>query len=445
MEDFILGGSNQQRTRPRFLPNQPRGLTGATRQAILSAALLAACFCFGGSPLQAQGRLTLTPNYVNFGTVAVNATGSVAITAKNTGNATLTFSGQRLSAAPQFSVSGFPLSATLAAGKSATFTVKFAPTTSGAKSGTLTFTSNAANSSVVIWLNGSGAESTISATPASAAFASVAVGVTNTQTIRLENSGTSDDTISAVAASGAPFSVSGISLPLSLGAGMATTFNVAFAPKAAGAVTGSVKIEGNFPAITVAATGTGASGTRVISASATTEAFGNVSVGSAATADLSLTDTGNSSVTISGVSYTGGGVSGSGGASVTLNPEQSTTLTVKFAPTKAGSVTGSVVVTSNATDSPFTIAVSGSGVAAATHSVSLHWAASASSGVAGYDVYRSTVSGGPYSKLASESATVLDYTDSDVQPAATYYYVVTSVDSNGAESAYSSQVSAAIP
>ena len=445
MKNSVLGGSNQQRLRPWFLPNQRLRLTGATRQAIWSGLLIAAYFCFGGSPLQAQGRLTLTPNYVNFGTVAVSATSSVAITVKNTGNATVTFSGQRLSAAPQFSLSGFPLAATLAAGKSATFTVKFSPTVAGAKSGTITFTSNAANKSLVIWLNGSGAQSSISATPASAAFGSVAVGATNTQVIRLGNSGTSTDTISALAASGAPFSVSGISLPLSLGAGKSITFNIAFAPKAAGAVSGSVKVEGNFPTVTVGASGTGASGTRVISASATTESFGNVNVGSSATADVNLTDTGNSSVTISGVSYSGAGVSGSGGANVTLNPGQSTPVTVEFAPTKAGSVAGSVVIASNATDSPLTIAVSGSGVAASTHSVSLSWAASASSSVVGYDVYRASVSGGPYSKLVSDPVKVLDYTDSDVQAGAKYYYVVTSVDSSGVESAYSSQVSVTIP
>ena len=73
-----------------------------------------------------------------------------------------------------------------------------------------------------------------------------------------------------------------------------------------------------------------------------------------------------------------------------------------------------------------------------SHTVTLNWVASISSNVAGYNVYRGTVSGGPYAKLNSSSLVVgTTYTDSTVQSQQSYYYVATAVDSSGNESAYS--------
>jgi Carboxypeptidase regulatory-like domain len=80
----------------------------------------------------------------------------------------------------------------------------------------------------------------------------------------------------------------------------------------------------------------------------------------------------------------------------------------------------------------------------APHSVALSWHAS-SSAVSGYNVYRATTNGGPYSKINSGLITVASYTDTSVSGGTTYYYVSTSVDSAGIESAYSNQAAAAIP
>jgi fibronectin type 3 domain-containing protein len=60
-------------------------------------------------------------------------------------------------------------------------------------------------------------------------------------------------------------------------------------------------------------------------------------------------------------------------------------------------------------------------------------------------VYRSSVSGGPYTKLNSSLVTTTSYIDTTVQPGQTYYYVVTSVGSGGVESAFSTEVSATVP
>jgi fibronectin type 3 domain-containing protein len=90
--------------------------------------------------------------------------------------------------------------------------------------------------------------------------------------------------------------------------------------------------------------------------------------------------------------------------------------------------------------------VSGTGAqAVTTHSVSLGWAASGSTGVVGYEVYQATVSGGPYTKLTSAPVPAVQYTDPTVESGQTYYYVVTAINSSNKESAHSNEAAAAIP
>jgi fibronectin type 3 domain-containing protein len=60
-------------------------------------------------------------------------------------------------------------------------------------------------------------------------------------------------------------------------------------------------------------------------------------------------------------------------------------------------------------------------------------------------VYRSAISGGPYTKLNSGLIAATTYVDTTVQSGQTYFYVVTSVDSSNVESADSTEVSATIP
>ena len=77
------------------------------------------------------------------------------------------------------------------------------------------------------------------------------------------------------------------------------------------------------------------------------------------------------------------------------------------------------------------------------HSVSLTWMPSSSSGVS-YNIYRGTVSGGPYNLLKSGINSTA-YTDSNVQSGSTYYYVTTAVDASGLQSIYSDEAQAVIP
>lgn len=87
----------------------------------------------------------------------------------------------------------------------------------------------------------------------------------------------------------------------------------------------------------------------------------------------------------------------------------------------------------------------GSCVIGNQHSVSLSWTASVSQGISGYNVYRGTTSGGPYTKINSTLVTVTNYTDTTVLSNQTYYYVATAVNTANSESAYSSPAEAIIP
>lgn len=77
--------------------------------------------------------------------------------------------------------------------------------------------------------------------------------------------------------------------------------------------------------------------------------------------------------------------------------------------------------------------------------VSLSWTASKSSGVVGYNAYRSAVSGGPYSKLNSSVIAKTSFDDVTVQSGHTYFYVSTAINSRGIESVHSNEAVATVP
>jgi hypothetical protein len=136
-------------------------------------------------------------------------------------------------------------------------------------------------------------------------------------------------------------------------------------------------------------------------------------------------------------------VSGSSNTGVTWAVTSGTgTITQSGLYTAPQAVETDVVVATSQADS--TKSASASITVVAPHSVALSWSPSSSSGISYYNVYRGTVSGGPYS-LLKNGVTTTAYTDTNVLSGSTYYYVTTAVDSSGVESAYSSQAQAVIP
>ena len=79
------------------------------------------------------------------------------------------------------------------------------------------------------------------------------------------------------------------------------------------------------------------------------------------------------------------------------------------------------------------------------HTVTLSWYANYPP-VAGYNIYRGTTHGGPYSShLNSSLQASTMFNDATVQNGTTYFYVVTAVNAQNEESSYSAEVEVTVP
>jgi hypothetical protein len=97
-------------------------------------------------------------------------------------------------------------------------------------------------------------------------------------------------------------------------------------------------------------------------------AFGNISVGSAATASLTIANAGTSPLVITSIGYPTGFTGNF--ASGTIAPGASQVVTVTFTPTSAAAFTGTITVNATGATGTNTIAVSGTGVVTPTFTLS---------------------------------------------------------------------------
>ncbi len=408
---------------------------------LLNALLLAAA----APSAQATGELTVSSGVLEFGNVAVGQSQIIKMTLKNSGNSAMILSGYSVGGAG-FTMSAIVCPQTLDAGVEIPVSVSYAPSKAGNSPGTIEFFTKEANGTAEVVLKGVGvakaAAGYLSATPLSVEFQNVAVGVHNTQSIQLTNTGSVSLTISGVTTTGVGFSVSGLATPLSVAPGATMQLTVGFLPESTGSSSGSVVLTSTASdsQMTIVLSGSSVGSSPVLDVAPASVSFGNVPVNGAATQQFMLKNGGNSNLIISGESTLGTGLSVAGVAAGTLEPGQSEVVTAEFAPKTAGSVTGGITIQSNASNGgSITVPVTGAGVVA-THVVKLQWLPSSSTGVVGYNAYRSTVSGGPYTKLVSSLIAGTSYSDANVISGTEYYYVVTSVSADGDESAYSAQI-----
>ena len=96
--------------------------------------------------------------------------------------------------------------------------------------------------------------------------------------------------------------------------------------------------------------------------------FGSVTVGSTATSNLTIANTGNSDLTITAISYPTGFSGNFATGTIAANGSQ--VVTVTFAPTAAQTYTGNISVTGNQSSGTNTAAISGTGIAIATFTLS---------------------------------------------------------------------------
>jgi ASPM-SPD-2-Hydin domain-containing protein/HYDIN/CFA65/VesB family protein len=388
-------------------------------------------------------QLAVNPTTLHFGQVNVGQSKNLSVTVTNTGRWSTRIWAIN-SSLGSYTVKHPALPMTLAAGQSTSFSVVFAPQGSGTARGSVTF-----NQSTYLAVRGSGVSSgssaSITANPASLSFGSVQTGATATLSLTLKNAGTGSATVAQSATSGSGFMAQGLSLPLTLTAGQSYTFKIAFSPKSAGQTTGSFRALSSSGAslASVSLSGTGTSSGQ-LSVSPASVSFGSVTVGSSLSKTGSLLASG-SSVTISSAGSTSPEFVISGiTLPKTLAAGQSASYSVTFKPQSSGAASATIAFASNV--STVSESATGSGLAAPTqqHSVDLMWNPSVSQ-VSGYNVYRGSKSGGPYTRINSAPTPVTTYTDSAVSSSTTYYYVTTAVNASGQESAYSNQVQASVP
>jgi hypothetical protein len=269
-----------------------------------------------------------------------------------------------------FSLSGLGLPLNLAPGQSLPFTVAFAPQATGNVIGNLAFVSNIATLNLP--LSGAGlAVGTLGALPASVSFGTVQVGSNQAQTLSLTNGSSSSITINQAVASGNGFTVSGISLPLTLAAGQSTSFSATFTPSSAAAATGNVLITSTAtnPSLNIPLSGTGVTA-GALAANPTSIAFNSAQVGSTQSHSEVLSNTGGSPLQITNATVTGAGFAVNGIAvPTTLNAGQSLTFNVTFTPQSSGSVSGSLALTANGSVPNLSLLLSGTGTAPAQLSV----------------------------------------------------------------------------
>ena len=282
------------------------------------------------------------------------------------------------------------------------------------------------------------------ANPSSLNFGNIQVGSTASLTDTLTNVGKDNLIIYNDLISGTGLSISGITLPLTLTPGQSYTLTISFSPTGSGSVSGTASFGSRSwrKQVNVALSGSGTAPGQ-LTVSPGTANFGNVNVGTSAQLSATLAATGEpvtiSSANSSNAQFVLNGLT----LPFTLSAGQSAGFTLTFTPQSAGSVTGTLSFANTAPGSPLVQALTGTGMSI-QHSVSLTWKPSTSV-VVGYNVYRSLVSGGPYSQINGTLDSSTAYTDSSVSSSTTYYYVTTAVDSTGTESAYSNEVNAAIP
>ncbi len=331
-----------------------------------------------GTGVAAQ--VSLNPTAVSFGSQNVNTTSAAqTITLSNTGSAVLSITSIAVTGtnAGDFAQTN-TCGTSVAAGSSCTISVAFTPQATGPRSASLSLTDNASDSPQTPALSGTGVGvAQASLNPSSVSFGSQNVKTTSApQTITLSNAGSAALSITGIAITGAntaDFAQTN-TCGTSLAAGSSCTFSVTFTPQAAGARSASLVVTDNATGSpqSAALSGNGV-GVSQASLNPTSLSFGNQNVNTSSTAKvITLSNGGTGTLSISSIGITGTNAtdftqSNTCGSSVTAGA--SCSISVTFTPQAVGARSASLAVTDNATGSPQTAALSGTGVGVAQASL----------------------------------------------------------------------------
>jgi hypothetical protein len=207
--------------------------------------------------------------------------------------------------------------------------------------------------------------SLISISPTAVGFGSVATGATSaTQSVTVTNSGSAAAPVTGVSVSG-DFSQTN-TCGTSIAAGSSCVVSVKFTPTAAGSRAGNLTITASGITNTVPLSGTGVNPGPILNPDPSSLSFAGTIVGNtAASQTVTVTNSGTTAATVSGVTASGDFSQTNNCTSLAVGA--SCTVTVTFKPTTGGTRTGSVSIASNANNSPTAIALTGSGISSSTN------------------------------------------------------------------------------
>ena len=408
-----------------------------------------------GKGKAATAMVSLSATSLSFGSYAIGTTsGSANVVVTNSGSTSVSITSITLTDGNfgDFSQTN-NCGTSLAIGANCLVQVMFKPSVAGTRATTLNVADNATGSPQHVTLSGTATgTAVVNLSASSLTFPAQAAGTTSAaQAVNLTNTGNAALAVSSIVVSGANASefIQTNNCGSSVTAGASCTINVTFKPSETGNRGASLAIADNAigtpQCVALSGTGTNTSGSASLSPGRLT--FGNEPVELTSNAQtITLANTGATALNISGFAVTGANSSdfvqnNNCGSSVAVGA--TCTIAVLFTPSVAGTRAAAITISDDATGSPQTASLSGTG----GHDVVLKWTASLSSNVIGYNIYRGTISGGESpAPLNGTPINASTYADENVTAGATYYYLVTSVVTDGVtESAASTETAATVP
>lgn len=331
----------------------------------------------GGSGTPApEPAVALSRSAIEFGAQTLGvASNAQAVLVSNTGNATLQI--LSIAAAGDFGFEGCATPLSLATGDSCELRIKFLPTATGARSGSVAISTNAAGSPHAIVLTGSGTPAPvpgIAIAPTAVDFGTIQAGSSVVTHLALTNTGTASLSITGISTSSPHFTHSS-TCPPSLAPSAACEIPVTYAPSGEGSHSGELQVASNAVPSPLAVPLFGfatPANTPLVDLSSTSIAFPPLFVGQTSTPrTVTLLNYGLAPLRIHDIVSSGDfGYSGCG-ASTTLLTGESCVFSITFRPLSVGALAGAIEVRSNAPGSPHTISLAGNGVSLALPEIAL--------------------------------------------------------------------------
>ena len=309
--------------------------------------------------------VTLLPTSLDFGTVLGGTTGpekSVTLTPLSSASVSLS----SIAASGDFALvntaTSCPYSGgTVTGGAACTIDITFTPTTTDTRSGTVTITYTGEGSPETIALSGVGMVAAANLYPASLAFGNQDEGnPSSPQVVTLTNPNTIPLTVSTVTISSG-WTESNNCMP-AVAASASCAIIVSFQPTVYGPQTGTLTVTdyANNSPQSVTLSGTGL--TPVVSLSALSLTFAAQALSTqSAPQTITVTNTGNGALTPLTISVSGD-FAETNTCAGSVAPNANCTISVTFTPATAGTRGGALTLTDNASNSPQTVTLSGTGL-----------------------------------------------------------------------------------